>query len=134
MCRSHHPRGVELPINHLAACGARSGRRYDRAAMPDASTTPAGERSEKDELAELYENALERLQLIGGDDDAIAAFLDELEIHGRASARCSASSLAPPRSPERTGSTRITGACSWPSRASAATATTARRPALASPL
>ena len=50
--------------------------------MSDAPATPSGERSEKEELAELYDNPLERLQLIGGDDDAIAAFLDELDVRG----------------------------------------------------
>jgi hypothetical protein len=50
--------------------------------MSDASAIPSDERSEKEELAGLYDNPLERLQLIGGDDDAIAAFLDEFDVRG----------------------------------------------------
>jgi hypothetical protein len=34
----------------------------------------------KEELKELYDNPLERLQLLGGDDAAIAAFLDEIDV------------------------------------------------------
>jgi hypothetical protein len=34
------------------------------------------------ELEELYDNPLERLQLLGGDDEAIAAFLDEIDVRG----------------------------------------------------
>ena len=34
------------------------------------------------ELEELYDNPLERLQLLGGDDEAIAAFLDEIDVQG----------------------------------------------------
>ena len=34
------------------------------------------------ELEELYDNPLERLQLLGGNDDAIAAFLDEIDVRG----------------------------------------------------
>jgi hypothetical protein len=34
------------------------------------------------ELDELYDNPLERLQLLGGDDEAIAAFLDEIDVRG----------------------------------------------------
>jgi hypothetical protein len=34
------------------------------------------------ELEEQYDSPLERLQLLGGDDDAIAAFLDELDVRG----------------------------------------------------
>ena len=48
------------------------------------------------ELEELYDNPLERLQLLGGDDAAIAAFLDEIDVRGprdremlRELARCS---------------------------------------------
>jgi len=37
--------------------------------------------SEQD-LEELYDNPLERLQLLGGDDAAIAAFLDEIDVRG----------------------------------------------------
>jgi hypothetical protein len=33
------------------------------------------------DLEEQYDNPLERLQLLGGDGDAIAAFLDELDVH-----------------------------------------------------
>jgi hypothetical protein len=47
--------------------------------MPDASATPSHEPTEK-ELAELYDNPLERLQLLGGNDEAITAFLDELDV------------------------------------------------------
>ena len=32
-------------------------------------------------LEEQYDNPLERLQLLGGDDEAIAAFLDEIDVH-----------------------------------------------------
>ena len=39
------------------------------------------ERSVED-LEERYDNPLERLQLLGGDDEAIAAFLDELDVRG----------------------------------------------------
>jgi hypothetical protein len=35
-----------------------------------------------DQLEELYDNPLERLQLLGGDDQAIAAFLDEIDVRG----------------------------------------------------
>jgi hypothetical protein len=34
------------------------------------------------ELEEQYDSPLERLQLLGGDDEAIAAFLDELDVRG----------------------------------------------------
>ena len=34
------------------------------------------------ELEELYDNPLERLQLLGGDDAAIAAFLEEIDVRG----------------------------------------------------
>jgi hypothetical protein len=33
-------------------------------------------------LEEQYDSPLERLQLLGGDDEAVAAFLDELDVHG----------------------------------------------------
>jgi hypothetical protein len=36
----------------------------------------------QEELEETYDSPLERLQLLGGDDDAIAAFLDELDVRG----------------------------------------------------
>ena len=39
---------------------------------PEASDRPVGE---------AYDNPLERLQLLAGDDDAIAGFLDELDVH-----------------------------------------------------
>jgi hypothetical protein len=35
-----------------------------------------------EELEEAYDSPLERLQLLGGDDEAIAAFLDELDVRG----------------------------------------------------
>jgi hypothetical protein len=35
-----------------------------------------------EQLEELYDNPLERLQLLGGDDQAIAAFLDEIDVRG----------------------------------------------------
>jgi hypothetical protein len=38
------------------------------------------EATSKEELKELYDNPLERLQLLGGDDAAIAAFLDEIDV------------------------------------------------------
>ncbi len=36
----------------------------------------------EEELGELYDNPLERLQLLGSDDAAIAAFLDEIDVRG----------------------------------------------------
>jgi hypothetical protein len=36
----------------------------------------------REELEEAYDSPLERLQLLGGDDAAIAAFLDELDVRG----------------------------------------------------
>ena len=33
-------------------------------------------------LEEAYDSPLERLQLLGGDDEAIAAFLDEIDVRG----------------------------------------------------
>ena len=36
----------------------------------------------REELEEQYDNPLERLQLLGGDDEAIAAFLDEIDVRG----------------------------------------------------
>jgi hypothetical protein len=36
----------------------------------------------REELEERYDNPLERLQLLGGDDEAIAAFLDEIDVRG----------------------------------------------------
>ena len=46
-------------------------------AMQDPSHPPVGP---TEELDELYDNPLERLQLLGGDDAAIAAFLDEIDV------------------------------------------------------
>jgi hypothetical protein len=46
--------------------------------MQDPSAQPATEK----ELTELYDNPLERLQLLGSDDAAISAFLDELDVRG----------------------------------------------------
>jgi hypothetical protein len=46
--------------------------------MQEPSTQPPSEH----ELAELYDNPLERLQLLGSDDAAISAFLDELDVRG----------------------------------------------------
>lgn len=37
-------------------------------------------RPDLDELEERYDNPLERLQLLGSDDEAIAAFLDEIDV------------------------------------------------------
>jgi hypothetical protein len=34
------------------------------------------------ELEQVYDNPLERLQLLGGNDEAIAAFLDEIDVRG----------------------------------------------------
>jgi hypothetical protein len=48
------------------------------ARMQDPSAQPATEK----ELTELYDNPLERLQLLGSDDAAISAFLDELDVRG----------------------------------------------------
>jgi len=58
--------------------------------LPRANGRPEGDtiapvqepsaRSTQD-LGEQYDNPVERLQLLGGDDDAIAAFLDELDVH-----------------------------------------------------
>jgi hypothetical protein len=36
----------------------------------------------QEQLEELYDNPLERLQLLGGNDEAIAAFLDEIDVRG----------------------------------------------------
>jgi len=36
----------------------------------------------EEELEEVYDNPLERLQLLGGNDEAIAAFLDEIDVRG----------------------------------------------------
>ena len=36
----------------------------------------------REQLEEAYDSPLERLQLLGGDDEAIAAFLDELDVRG----------------------------------------------------
>ena len=81
----------------------------------------------QEELEEQYDNPLERLQLLGGNDDAIAAFLDEIDVRGprdremlRELARHVAAREARAlrsRSPARRSSR---------SRAFAATATTAR--------
>jgi hypothetical protein len=46
--------------------------------MQDPSAQPATEK----ELTELYDNPLERLQLLGSDEAAISAFLDELDVRG----------------------------------------------------
>jgi hypothetical protein len=35
-----------------------------------------------EDLEEQYDSPLERLQLLGGNDDAIAAFLDEIDVRG----------------------------------------------------
>lgn len=35
-----------------------------------------------EDLEQRYDNPLERLQLLGGDDEAIAAFLDEIDVRG----------------------------------------------------
>ncbi len=48
--------------------------------MQDPSATPPVEAATAGELDELYDNPLERLQLLAGDDSAIAAFLDEIDI------------------------------------------------------
>jgi hypothetical protein len=45
--------------------------------MRDPSPSPSTE-----ELEEHYDSPLERLQLLGGDDEAIAAFLDEIDVRG----------------------------------------------------
>ena len=49
--------------------------------MQDPSATHSGDVSQE-ALGELYDNPLERLQLLGGDDAAIAAFLDEIDVRG----------------------------------------------------
>jgi hypothetical protein len=56
------------------AKSARSGVTIAR--MQDPTT-----RSEE-QLRELYDNPLERLQLLGSDDAAVAAFLDEIDVRG----------------------------------------------------
>ena len=50
----------------------------------DRGSAPANPRSAEDleELEEQYDSPLERLQLLGGDDQAIAAFLDEIDVEG----------------------------------------------------
>jgi hypothetical protein len=48
--------------------------------MQDPSAIPPAEAATPAELDELYDNPLERLQLLAGDDTAIAAFLDEIDV------------------------------------------------------
>jgi hypothetical protein len=48
--------------------------------MQDPSVNPPVEAASAEALDELYDNPLERLQLLGGDDSAIAAFLDEIDV------------------------------------------------------
>jgi hypothetical protein len=48
--------------------------------MHDPSAIPPAEAATPAELDELYDNPLERLQLLAGDDTAIAAFLDEIDV------------------------------------------------------
>ncbi|CAN5294447.1 hypothetical protein BH09ACT13_BH09ACT13_12990 [soil metagenome] len=48
--------------------------------MHDTSANPPLETATAEDLDELYDNPLERLQLLAGDDTAIAAFLDEIEV------------------------------------------------------
>ncbi len=57
--------------------------RRNPAAEPD-TIAPVQEPSgpTQEELEEQYDSPLERLQLLGGDDEAIAAFLDELDVRG----------------------------------------------------
>ena len=52
-----------------------SGSGYDRRVQEPSAPT-------HEELEEAYDSPLERLQLLGGDDEAIAAFLDELDVRG----------------------------------------------------
>src|SRR5262245_26383476 len=51
--------------------GSSVPRRVTIAAMSDASV---------ERLEDQYDSPLERLQLLGGDDEAIAAFLDEIDV------------------------------------------------------
>jgi hypothetical protein len=53
---------------------SRRRRRYDRRVQEPSAT--------REELEEAYDSPLERLQLLGGDDEAIAAFLDEIDVRG----------------------------------------------------
>jgi hypothetical protein len=48
--------------------------------MQDPSANPPVEAASAEALDELYDNPLERLQLLAGDDTAIAAFLDEIDV------------------------------------------------------
>jgi hypothetical protein len=48
--------------------------------MQDPSAIPPGEAATAEDLDELYDNPLERLQLLAGDDSAVAAFLDEIDV------------------------------------------------------
>jgi hypothetical protein len=47
---------------------------------PHPGATPPAAAATSAELEELYDNPLERLQLLAGDDAAIAAFLDEIDV------------------------------------------------------
>ena len=59
---------------------------------------------------EEIDNPLERLRLLSGDDDAIATFLDELEVSSPREREMLAELARRTRSPAPTASTRITAA------------------------
>ena len=60
------------------SCHGRTGRRAAIRSRPCRSRPSPSQ----DDLEEQYDNPLERLQLLGGDDEAIAAFLDEIDVRG----------------------------------------------------
>ena len=68
------------------AHGSSDARGREAAAFRDSrdrGSAPADPRSaDLEELEEAYDSPLERLQLLGGDDQAIAAFLDEIDVRG----------------------------------------------------
>jgi hypothetical protein len=56
-----------------------------RAILPRGKSAPGADTiaaMQEEQLGELYDNPLERLQLLGSDDEAIAAFLDEIDVRG----------------------------------------------------
>ena len=84
------------------------------------------------QLGEEFDNPLERLRLLSGDDDAIATFLDELDVQSPREREMLAELARPSVLARPTASTPTTVARSRRWRASGATASTARRRARAS--
>jgi hypothetical protein len=71
------------------------------------------------------DNAIERLELLSGDDEAVGRYLDELEVTARASARCCGSWRARARS--TTGTRGIPRPSCWRASEPAVDPTRARR-------